>query len=277
MSDDQSRRGMGATSLLQLIRERRTRDNLYGAPDYWDARTSARLGLARSIWPSNVYNEAWDRRQREVMLRALGDVSGRRVADVGCGTGRMPRFFASCGAKEVVGIDFSEQTVKAAEEETARLAAEHGALPVRFVRGDVMKSLHHASEEPFDDAISISCFSVACSTPADLEIGMRNVADIVRPGGRVLLFEPIHRSPVLRRRLNLGVEEWIACANRAGLLLIGSDRMGMAPLRFVLSVRDLPRPLVDAAFDAGEAVLDRWSYLAPLSDYKLLLFERHGG
>jgi hypothetical protein len=100
------------------------------------------------------------------------------------------------------------------------------------------------------------------------------VARLVRPGGRVLLLEPIHRSPLLRRVLDLGLEEWIACANAAGLALERADRMGFVPVRLFLSVRDLPVPFVAPIFRAGERLLDRAPWLAPLSDYKLLLFVR---
>jgi hypothetical protein len=90
----------------------------------------------------------------------------------------------------------------------------------------------------------------------------------------VLLLEPIHRSPLLRRVLALGLEEWIASANGAGLALLGADRMGFVPGRLVLSVRELPRAVVTPLFRAGERLLDRAPWLAPLADYKLLVFTR---
>ena len=77
--------------------------------------------------------------------------------------------------------------------------------------------------------------------------------------------------------LDLGIEEWVACANRAGLLALAhADRMGFVPVRLVFSVRDLPRPIVGPIFRAGERLLDAAPWLAPLSDYKLLLFTRTG-
>jgi hypothetical protein len=115
---------------------------------------------------------------------------------------------------------------------------------------------------------------VACRDAASLDRAIGNVARLVRGGGRVLLLEPIHRSPLLRRVLDLGIEEWIAAANRAGLLLRAADRMGFVPVRAVLSVRDLPRPIVAPIFAAGESILDAAPWLSFLSDYKLLLFDR---
>jgi SAM-dependent methyltransferase len=145
---------------------------------------------------------------------------------------------------------------------------------VRFEQADVVAGLDKLGVGAFDDAVVLGCFSVACADRPSLEKAMANVARLVRKGGRVLMLEPIHRSPLLRRVLDLGLEEWIASANAAGLQLSRADRMGFVPVRLVFSVRDLPRPLVSVAFGGGESLLDRAPWLAPLSDYKLLLFTR---
>jgi SAM-dependent methyltransferase len=264
--------GTGSSGILQLFRERLSRDAMYGVSSYWDARASARSGMARSLWPSNAFNDMWDRRQREIIVRALGDVTGRRVADVGCGTGRMTRWLAEDrGAREVVGVDFSQATVDAARDESAALVSSG---LVRFERGDVVEGLASAGVVGFDDALVLGCLSVACGDRRALERAMTHVARLVRRGGRVLILEPIHRSPLLRRVLDLGLEEWIAAANHAGLDLLAADRMGFVPVRLVFSVRDLPRALVGPIFRAGEQLLDKAPWLYPLSDYKLLLFTR---
>jgi SAM-dependent methyltransferase len=271
MSSSSTTNGTGATSIFQLFKERKTRDALYHAANYWDARASARQGMARSMWPSNVFNELWDERQRELLVRNLGSLAGRRVVDVGCGTGRITRWLGGMGVKECVGVDFSPATVEAARRETARTD-----LPVRFAVGDVVAGLDDVGAGTFDDAIVLGCLSVACRDLAALEKAMGNVARLVRRGGRVVLLEPIHRSPLLRRVLDLGLEEWIGVANRAGLSLLAADRMGFVPVRLFLSVRDLPRPLVAPVFRAGERLLDRAPYLSPLSDYKLLVLRSEG-
>jgi SAM-dependent methyltransferase len=264
--------GTGSAGIRQLFKERRTRDALYGDPSYWDSRAAARRGMARSLWPSNTFNALWDERQRELIVRALGDVTGRRIADIGCGTGRVTRWLAEQrGARQVVGVDFSRATVEAARRESSALVSSG---IVRFEQADVVAGLDAVGAGGFDDAIVLGCLSVACSGRAALERAMANVARLVRKGGRVLLLEPIHRSPLLRRVLDLGLEEWIEGANRAGLSLVHADRMGFVPVRLVLSVRDLPRPVVAPVFRAGERLLDEAPWLAPLADYKLLVFTR---
>ena len=264
--------GTGSSGVWQLFKERRTRGAIYGASSYWDSRASARRGMARSLWPSNVYNALWDERQRDLLVRALGDVKGRKVVDVGCGTGRVARWLAEQrGARQVVGIDFSPATVDAARHESSALVSSG---LVRFEQGDVVAGLDDKGVGAFDDAVVLGCFSVACKDRESLERAMGNVARLVRKGGRVVILEPIHRSPLLRRVLALGVEEWIACANRAGLTVAQADRMGFVPVRLVFSVRDLPRPIVAPIFAAGERLLDESPWLSPLADYKLLLFNR---
>jgi SAM-dependent methyltransferase len=268
------KRPTGSPGIRQLFEERRTRDTLYGAASYWDARASARSGMARSLWPSNTFNALWDARQRDVVGRSLGDMSGRSVVDIGCGTGRMTRWFAeNRGARHVVGVDFSAATVEAARRESSALVSSG---IVHFAQGNVLEDLESIGCGVFDDAVILGCLSVACRRREELERAMVNVAKTVHKGGRVLLLEPIHRSPLLRRVLNLGLEEWIACANSARLALVHADRMGFVPVRLVLSVRDLPSSLVAPVFAAGEQLLDTAPWLSSLSDYKLLLFARTG-
>lgn len=264
-------RGTGSSGVLQLAKERASRGALYGNSSYWDARARAREGMARSLWPSNAFNTVWNARQLELIERSLGDVAGRRVIDIGCGTGRVSRWLAEHRGTEVVGIDFSAATVEAARVEANGLATS-GA--VRYERGDILAGLGALELGTFDDAIVLGCLSVACRDRAALERAMTNVTALVRMGGRVLLLEPIHRSPLLRRVLDLGLEDWITSANRAGLALHRADRMGFVPVRLVLSVRDLPMFLVSPVFRACEKWLDGAPWLAPMSDYKLLLFER---
>ncbi len=264
--------GTGSSGVWQLFKERASRDRLYGAASYWDARAGARRGMARSLWPSNAFNGLWDERQQSLIARALGPLAGRRILDVGCGTGRIARWLAEdCRADEVVGVDFSSATVEAARFESTALVSSG---LVRYEQGDIVAGLDALALGEFDDAIVLGCLSVACRDRPSLERAIGNVARLVRPHGRVLLLEPIHRSPLLRRVLDLGLEEWIACANGAGLALVAADRMGFVPARLVLSVRELPRSVVAPFFHAGERLLDRAPWLAPLADYKLLVFKR---
>ena len=70
----------------------------------------------------------------ELLYRALarGDLAGRRVADLGCGSGILAIGAARLGAQEVVAIDADPEAVAA-----ARGNSERASVSVRFLVGPV--------------------------------------------------------------------------------------------------------------------------------------------
>src|SRR5919108_2026043 len=60
----------------------------------------------------------------------LGDVSGRRALDLGCGAGQLGFYLAEAGAAEVVGIDASERMLEVARARAAhpRVSYRRGAM-----------------------------------------------------------------------------------------------------------------------------------------------------
>lgn len=103
----------------------------------------------------------------------LGELSGRRVLEVGCGSAPCARWLATQGAR-VVGLDLSAGMLRHAVQ-----AARETGLPVPLVQAD-------AGRLPFAD----SSFDLACSAfgavpfVADSAAVMREVARVLRPGGR---------------------------------------------------------------------------------------------
>jgi SAM-dependent methyltransferase len=62
----------------------------------------------------------------------LGDVSGKSVLDVGCGTGASTRLIKQLGAARVVGMDISSEMLKLAQVEEQRRP-----LGIEYVLGDM--------------------------------------------------------------------------------------------------------------------------------------------
>jgi malonyl-CoA O-methyltransferase len=115
----------------------------------------------------------------------LGEVRGLAVADVGCGTGRHALRCAALGARAVVGLDFSRGMLGKAREKP-------GAGRVLFVEHDVARPLP-LRDAAFDRAIC----ALVLDHVRDLEPLFRELARIVRPGGRVAV-SVMHPALMLR-------------------------------------------------------------------------------
>ena len=139
---------------------------------WWDADAlayhdehGAFLGEADLVWcPENL---------RESQAGLLGDVRGRRILEVGCGSAPCARYLAARGAR-VVAFDLSSGMLG-----FARAAADRTGLTVPLVQADVC-------ELPFADNGFDIAFSAFGAIPfvADSARAMREVGRVLRPGGR---------------------------------------------------------------------------------------------
>jgi SAM-dependent methyltransferase len=143
-----------------------------GEADAYQAEHGKFLGDARFVWGPEGLDEA--------DARLLGDVSGRRVLEIGCGGGQCGRWLVSRGA-HAVGIDLSSGQLR----HSRRLDGETGiSLPV--AQAD-------AGRLPFPDG----AFDLACSAygalpfVADAAAVVREVARVLRPDGR-FVFSTAH-------------------------------------------------------------------------------------
>jgi SAM-dependent methyltransferase len=116
---------------------------------------------------------------REASARLLGEVTGRRVLEVGCGAAQCARWLVSVGAA-AVGLDLSAGMLAGA----AALDQASG-VRVPVVQAD-------AERLPFADA----SFDLACSAHGavpfvhDSAAVMAEVARVLRPGGRWVFATP---------------------------------------------------------------------------------------
>ncbi|MCV2491409.1 class I SAM-dependent methyltransferase [Geodermatophilus sp. YIM 151500] len=110
---------------------------------------------------------------READARLLGDVAGRRVLELGCGSAPCARWLRAAGA-EVVALDLSAGMLARA----AGLNASTG-IAVPLVQADV------GALPIADAAVDVAC-SAFGGLPfvADVEGALAEVARVLRPGGR---------------------------------------------------------------------------------------------
>ncbi|MFI5527786.1 class I SAM-dependent methyltransferase [Kitasatospora sp. NPDC051853] len=108
-------------------------------------------------------------------LELVGDVRGRSVLDLACGTGFYSREFKRRGASEVFGVDISVEMIAAARE-----IERHDPLGVRYEVGDVLEL--GDLEPKFDVALGVQCLNYAESV-AEMERMCRNIHRNLVPGG----------------------------------------------------------------------------------------------
>ncbi len=88
------------------------------------------------------------------VMRVLGDLDGKAVLDMGCGSGLYAREIARAGAARVVGVDVSEGMLA-----HARYLEEHAPLGIRYHALDAAQPDRRAGlagiDGPFDLVVSV--------------------------------------------------------------------------------------------------------------------------
>ena len=132
-----------------------------------------------------------DGRWRAAAADATALRTGDTAIDIACGTGKLAALPASRVGPfgRVVGLDVAPQMLELAER-------THGDLvQLRFVEGDALAL-------PFaDDTFDAATIAFGLRNLADFEAGFREMARVVRPGGRVVCLELTLPRPRLWGRL----------------------------------------------------------------------------
>lgn len=123
----------------------------------------------------------------EYAYHLLGDVSGQRIVDFGCGSGANTALLANRGA-HVWGVDISEDLIRLAQR---RLQISGRAGGAQFIVGS-------AHDLPFPDGSIDLVFGIAILHHLDLQLVAREVHRVLRPGGRAIFQEPVRNSRIIR-------------------------------------------------------------------------------
>ncbi|MBK6920719.1 MAG: methyltransferase domain-containing protein [Deltaproteobacteria bacterium] len=128
-------------------------------------------------WRATLLGAITERLELDLVFELAGPVVGKSVLDVGTGDGTYALVAASRGA-EATGVDVDPEMLRAAEQRAGAMK-----LDVSFVKG-------RAERLPVDDrrfdlvlAVTVLCFV------EDPAASFRELARVLRPGGRVVLGE----------------------------------------------------------------------------------------
>ncbi|MYV98435.1 methyltransferase domain-containing protein [Streptomyces sp. SID3343] len=167
--------------------------------------------------------EAADR-LTDLVIDRLGVTAGARLLDVGCGIGTPAVRMATRTGADVLGITISGKQVQRATE----LAASQGlGEQVRFELADAM-------DMPFPDGSFDSVYALESIIHMDRPQALREMARVVRPGGRIVLTDMYDRIPAPEGQPSLihfmteawmmseliGAEDYPDLAAAAGLRLV---------------------------------------------------------
>lgn len=133
------------------------------------AGIAGRYDLANRVLSGGV-DKRWRKR---VVRQAGGDLTGKRVLDVACGTGDLAAVLEKAGA-EVVGVDFTLPMLERAPQKTRT---------VLWVQGDALAL-------PVADAsFDVATIAFGLRNVADRRAAFREMLRVLRPGGRLLVLE----------------------------------------------------------------------------------------
>jgi demethylmenaquinone methyltransferase/2-methoxy-6-polyprenyl-1,4-benzoquinol methylase len=125
---------------------------------------------------------------------------GDRVLDAACGTGDLAIADRKAGAGKVTGLDFSERMLeRARRKDTA----------VEWVHGDMLAL-------PFaDGTFDAATVGFGVRNVADLELALRELRRVLRPGGRLAILEITQPRGVLRPFFSLWFDRVVPLIGRA--------------------------------------------------------------
>lgn len=161
---------------MDTINDNRRSPDFAGQVNRMFDRVAGRYDALNSLMTAGLHH-----RWREQAAARTELAPGDSALDVCCGTGDLALELAKLVSPggHVVGCDFSEPMLDLAREK----AAERGAEGVRFEWADAL-------ELPYDsgrfDAVTVG-FGVR--NLADLDRGLREMARVLRPGGRAVILE----------------------------------------------------------------------------------------
>ncbi len=124
-------------------------------------------------------------------IKALGGLEGKKVLDLGCGSGESGVYFAKRGA-EVSACDISPEFIDVAQQ-----LAHHHCV-------DIQTAVCPAESLPYPDKSFDIVFANGVLHHVDIPLAMKELKRVLKPGGVGFFVEPLPYNPVIN------VYRWIA-------------------------------------------------------------------
>lgn len=252
---------MRVTGLVNLVKNRWNREAVYSRSEYWDSKASELDGDAVSMWPNNNLNSLYHLEHMKLVESFLTNLEGKKVLDVGCGTGYMSRYLAGRGA-QVTAVDFSAKAIELAKQESANMNIDYRIQSVFDIED---KGL-------YDLVFMWGCSAVAAKNEDELSVILKNLYQALKPEGSALIMEPIHKG-FLHFVLNMRFKEYRKIMQQVGFHIETTQQLHFWPCRLGLAYIKWPAFITTPFYHLGQ-----WMMCLPIlngmGDYKVMFAHR---
>ena len=128
---------------------------------------------------NRIHSFGLDQRWRKKVVRLAGDLCGKRVLDVACGTGDLAEAFAMAGPEHVEGIDFTPEMLDIARKRPEKT----GSSPLTWRVGDAMDL-----DVP-DQSVDVVSIAFGLRNVLKPKRALAEFKRVLKPDGKVLILE----------------------------------------------------------------------------------------
>ena len=115
---------------------------------------------------------------KPAIIDLVGSTEGKKVLDVGCGTGDLVYYFSQSGAKRVVGIDIARRAIDYANRHNKNENVEY-------------KEMNIYDLDKLNDKFDIVISDIVFNYISDFKIAMKNIYDLLDKKG-IVVFSQLH-------------------------------------------------------------------------------------
>lgn len=148
---------------------------------------------------------AWEKEPSEVVKGLIKkhklheNTGSKKALDVGCGDGRHLKLFHDLGFNEVVGVDFSPQSIELCKQRFA------SAETISMERADITEENPIRTGQEFDLILDWSVLDHILEQYVDQYT--KNILDLLSPGGHLIAAEFNHELPGIPEGQNYKIED----------------------------------------------------------------------
>lgn len=159
-------------------------DDTTDLAEVWERERAFHDEIAEAIDVKTLPTEPGMDRLQHAMLTLAGDLAGRRVLDAGCGQGDLTLHLLRAGA-EVTALDLSPAMIDLVRRRTAELPSPPTVIAAPLEQSGL-------ADDSFDLIVGKYVLH-----HLELESGGRELARLLRPGGRAIFVENSGGNPIL--------------------------------------------------------------------------------